>query len=127
MQAEIGERDVRAPCNLVTHHHRALQRLRHVGGARDLVHGAAKHAEFEPLRRAGIAEHHIAVMHPDAELDGAGLAASLALQRGEPVARGESSLERERASLRAAIVASGEEGEDRIADDVEHLAALTGS
>ena len=33
-------------------------------------------------------------------------------------------LERERASLRAAIVAGGEEGEDGIADNVEHLTAL---
>ena len=46
-------------------------------------------------------------------------------QLREPVARGGRCLERQRASLLvAAIVAGGEEGEDRIADDIEHLAAL---
>ena len=81
VQAEIGERawGLRRATSS-RHHHRPLQRLRHVGRARNLVHRAPQHAEFEPLRRAGIAEHHIAEMHPDAELDRARLAASLALE-----------------------------------------------
>src|SRR5262249_61545445 len=87
VQAEIGERDLRATGDLVGHHHWALQRLGHVGSAGDLVHRAPQYAEFEPLRRAGVAEHHVAEMHADAELDGAGPRALCALQLSEPVAR----------------------------------------
>src|SRR5262245_59959295 len=63
-------------------------------------------------------------MNPDAELDGARPPGLLALQLCQAIARGGSGLERERAGLGAAIVAGGEESEDGVADDVEHLAAL---
>ena len=52
------------------------------------------------------------------------LAPSLTLQRGEPVARAGGGVQRGGAGLRPAIAAGGKEGEDGVADDVEHLAAL---
>src|SRR4029450_9602232 len=94
-------------CHGVAHHHLALEELRHVGGARHLVHGAADHAEFQPLRRAGIAEHHVAEMNADAEGDRLPPRVPALFKRGEPALRVASGAQRARAGLRLAEALAG--------------------
>ena len=93
-------------------------------GARDLVHGAAYHAEFEPFARARIAEHHVAEMDTDAEGDFLGAGAGTRLGRGKPLLCLDRRIQGRRGGGLVAGPLDGEEGQDRIADNVEDLAAL---
>ena len=100
VQAEIGKRTEHPPRDFVAYHDRPIERLGHIRGTGDLVDRATDHAEFEPLGRPGIAEHHIAAMHADAELDRPCLFSAFLAQGGKPRPRAPGCIKRAGAGFR---------------------------